>query len=167
MKNRKLSAISYQLSAHKGFTLIELLVVIALMSILMLSSISVFFSYTKSQSFQTAISDVVALINKAKSRSLTQVRPIECAAEKALESYQVSFTPLGSDYHFEVLCGGESFVLETKKLPSQVTFAELSASSVVFNISTGTVVVPADVILTGFGNNKTISIDGVGNISVQ
>ena len=42
-----------KLSANKGFTLVEILVVFALVSILMLTSVATFSSFTKSQSFQT------------------------------------------------------------------------------------------------------------------
>ena len=150
----------------RGFTLIELLVVISLMSILTLSSVSVFFSYTKSQTFQTTIADIVAMLNKAKARSLAQVKPTQCGTT-SLQGYRIAFVASGADYQLSVLCGGSQYVLETKKLPAQVTFAATSSTSVVFNALSATVAIPASIIVTGFDKTNTISVDSVGNISVQ
>jgi prepilin-type N-terminal cleavage/methylation domain-containing protein len=153
-------------STQLGFTLVELLVVISLMSILMLTSIVTFSSFTRTQSFQTSVSDVVSLLNKAKSRSLNQVKPVDCATD-SLKGYQVSFTLSDSSYKLEVACGDTTHLLETKKLSPQITFADTSSPSVFFNVATGVVDVPKEVVITGFDKNKTINIDGVGNISVR
>jgi len=160
------SKVSCQKSIVKGFTLVEILIVISLMAILMLTSIVTFSSFTKSQSFQTSISDVIALLNKAKSKSLNQVKPAECE-EDSVKGYQVVFTASSSSYDLAVVCGDYTHILEEKKLPSQITFTEGSADYIFFNVATGVVDSPAEVTITGFDKSKTIVVDGVGNISIK
>ena len=153
-------------SFQRAFTLIELLITISLMSILMLSSVPAFFSYTKSQSFQTGISDIIALLNKAKSRSLSQVKPPDCNGLK-LQGYQVVLTLSGSSYQLEALCDNNRYPIEKKNLPTKITFAATSTAIVFFNASTGTLSSPVNVIVAGYNKSKTINIDGVGTISIQ
>ena len=116
----------WQMANGRGFTLVELLVTVVLMSILMLSSVMVFSSYTKSQTFQTGVKDITSILNKAKSRSISQVKPTICGTN-TLDGYRLVFTPSGNDYKLQVLCGGSTHDVESGKLPSQVTFTDISA----------------------------------------
>jgi len=161
LKNRILKKIKNS----AGFTLVEILVVISLMSVLMLTSVITFSSFSRNQSFQTSTADVVALLNVARSKSLNQVRPEECI--NSPQGYQVAFSISGSSYSLVVVCDSTTHQLEEKKLPPQITFAGNSDTVVFFEGSTGVVNDPADVIMTGFDKTKTIHVNNIGNISVE
>lgn len=156
-----------RISIQYGFTLIELLIVVFLMSILTLSSITVFFSYTRSQSFQIGVADVVNILNKAKSRSISQTKPMqECGTER-LEGYEFSHPSEGTYYILSVKCGGIYHILERKNLPAQVSFTPDSTNKIFFNASTGIVSSAGQIILVSNGATKIVNIDTVGNISVE
>jgi len=155
----------WQTIINKGFTLIELLIVISLLSILTLSSISVFSSYSRSQTYDNAVTDVVTLLNKAKSRALSRVKPSNCTTN-AITGYQVSFAVPGQTYRLRAMCGGTTYIIESKTLPTGVTFAAGSVTSTSFAVGTGIVSSVRTTTITGLGNTKTITVDTVGNISV-
>lgn len=166
MENKKLKAISYRLLANRGFTLIELLVVIVLISILMLSSINLFISYSKSQTLNTAVADVVSLLNVAKSRAVSQVKPSDCTGQK-LMYYQVYIVPSNSNYILKAACDTSVYSLQTKTLPSNILFTDSSPVLVDFMAATGILNQQKTITISGAGSTKTITIDTIGNISVQ
>jgi prepilin-type N-terminal cleavage/methylation domain-containing protein len=147
-------------SFRKGFTLIELLVVFTIVGILTSVGIASYASYNNNQSVRNAKSDVLNMLSTAKSRAISQAKPPQCGTT-SLTGYRVNFaTP---QYSLVALCGGTTYVLSTQDLPSGVTFAASSASSVTFAVSRGTSTQNA-VTLTGFGKTSTINISSTGNI---
>ena len=151
---------------QSGFTLIELVVVFTIIGIMTALGIASFSSFNGSQSVQVGASDVSNMISTAKSRSISQVKPPQCVG-KTLNGYQVNVTALGPAYTLSVICGGTTYVIDTKDLPFQVTFANGSTASVLFAVSTGSVSAPATITVSGYGRTKVISVSTTGNISVN
>src|SRR5882724_4055643 len=141
---------------QKGFTLIEILVVFAVMSALLFSSMAAFDSYNRSQTFQTSVANIVSVLNVAKSRSLTQVKPSQCGT-KVLQGYQVSISTATSTYLLQVVCDTTVYTLSTGTLPSQVTFAAGATTPILFAVSTGVVRSVSTVTINGYGKAKTIT----------
>lgn len=150
----------------RGFSLIELLVVFVLIGISMVTSIAAFYSYNKSQSYITSVSDVVHYLNLAKSRARSQVKPSLCGT-KTLKYYQVYFVAPGSTYRLKVLCDTTLITLESKTLPTGVTFTDASPISVNFLVSTGIPMQARIIHIAGPSKNTTITINEVGVISSQ
>ena len=154
-------------SSNKGFTLIELLLVIALIGILTIASLVGFNNYQQTQIFQTNASAVVEMVNLAKSRALTQVKPTQCqSAGKVLRGYQIHIMPSGTQYRLEAVCDASTYVLDTKDLPSSLAFTPTSQRRILFVVSTGIVNNPGSVSITGFGRTKKIDVGQTGIISV-
>lgn len=150
---------------NSGFTLIELIVVIALMSILTTISIVSFNSFNEAQVFKSSVHNVSAMLNTAKSKSLSQVKPDQCSSDKKLDGYQVVVS--GSSYKLNAVCDGMAITppVETKVLPAQLSFG--SNKIVSFEVSTGKVISPVAIAINGFGKNSNIIVDSAGNISIQ
>lgn len=153
--------------ANSGFTLIELLLVIALIGILTIVSLIGFTNYQQTQVFQTNASDVIEMVNLAKSRALTQVKPLQCENNgKVMQGYQIRVDPSGTEYQLEVICDASTYIMDTKNLPSGVTFTLSSQSTILFAVSTGVVNNPGTIYITGFGKTKSIDVRQTGIISV-
>ncbi len=149
----------------KGFTLLELIIIFAISAIILSISVSSFGNFNSSQIFNGAVSDVVSVLNSARSRSISQVKPPQCSS--SLDGYEVKFTTADREYEQSALCGGVAVATQQKKLPAQVSFVTGSAPSVPFNVSVGTVNSPRTIAVTGYGKTSTISINTVGIISVS
>lgn len=163
---KRFSSFISDYSPQKGFTLVELVLVFALMAILTITSVASFNAFNKSQTTQSTVHDIVSLLNTAKSRSLSQVKPSQCTT-RTLQGYQVTIVVSSSTYQLEVVCGGNTYLIERKTLPSDVTFVSGSTTQVRFAVSSGTLATPATITINGNNNNEVITIDTTGNISAR
>lgn len=175
MKQKGLSLIY-----KKGFTLIEILVAFSIIAILSSVSIASFVTYGRSQVLANAELDVSTLLNKAKSRSQTQVKPdiLDCQTNP-LDGYKVVFLTdpstgfLTGTYEMRVVCAGKENVIESKILPQGVTFSSYpsptTTKEVFFKVISGGVDGSGTISLTqpASGNSKKITIDQTGIITVN
>lgn len=157
-----------------GFTLIELLIVFSITSILSIIGIASFVDYSRSETLNSATMDVYTMLNVAKSRALSQVKPSEgpCATDPQnlqssppLEGYQVSINVQGT-YKLDVICGTNTWPIEEKELPTEISFTT-TTESIIFHILSGSVEGNGTIFINGFGKSKDIIIDSFGNISIN
>jgi len=151
---------------QSGFTLIELLVVFVVMSMLMMGSLVSFSSFGKNQTFKSSVSDIEQYLNLARSRALSRVKPPICAG-KTLKYYQVYIIAPGSTYRLKVMCDTTLSILESKLLPTGVTFTDAAPISINFAVSTGTTDATQTIAMSGNGNTATITVSQTGVISAQ
>lgn len=149
-----------------GFTIIELLVVFTFIGILTSLGIASYSSYTSSQSVQTAATNFVNLLHTAQSRSLSQVIPSSCASGTMI-GYEVDIATGGQQYSLTALCGASRIPISTAALPYGVTFGTGPGSSVIFNISSGTVVTPVTFTINSYNKIRTIKVSQIGNVMLQ
>lgn len=165
-----------------GFTFIELLVVISVIGVISISGIAAFVSYDKSQKLNTAALDVVSMLNLAKSRAQTQVKPEACTnpdPDEILYGYEVVITINTVDYELNVRCEDS---LSTKihpilsnTLPNNYSFSASSTiSNIFFPVLKGGVegdysmLTENKVIIIDDGDStKNIQVDTSGNITIQ
>ncbi len=159
---RKLSIHTYTSSLQKGFTLIELLIVIGIVGALTSIGLASYSSYTTGQAIQTATAEMVHMLNRAKSSSISQVKQPQCGTSP-ITGYQVSFTPPGPVYTMSVRCNNTTYPVTSKELPTGVTLAAGSTSPIFFPVSKGTSS-PATITLNGPSKTKVITITATGNI---
>lgn len=153
---------------EKGFTLLEIILVFSLIGLLTATGMASFFSYSQNQGYTSAVSDVEDLLQFARARALSQVKPVDCGTE-AVRSYNVSFTPSGTTYQLIVVCGNSTeHELQTKELPDKVTFDPGTTPVISFATSTGIATpAPSTVIILGYDKTKTITVNSAGIISLQ
>ena len=152
-------------SSPAGFTLIEIVIVFAIIAILTSLGLAAYNTYNGDQEVQSSAIDVETMLNLAKSRSLTQVIPASCGTN-SVTGYQVDVTIGSQQYTLSAICGSKQ-VVETNNLPPRITFANGSTTTVFFNISTGAVASNGTILITGFGNTKTITVSQTGDVSVN
>lgn len=160
-ENNPRKNLTFVLGFQHGFTLIEIMVVFAIMGILSVISIAGFTVFNETQTLQTASSDVVSLLNLAKSRALSQVT---ASCPDTLRGYEVKFS-LPSTYELWVKCDVSPIFIESKKLPKNIEFTSGTTSLFFFPVITGGGTV-GQIILEGYGRSKTIDVDEVGNIKI-
>lgn len=159
---------------NQGFTLIELVVVLSVIAILSTVGIAAFVSYSRTQTLNTAVLDLVSMLNVAKSRSMSQVKPAGVTCAK-LDGYKMTIcrggcTESNQTYEFRVICqGNESNSLETKSLPKGINFDSSRETSFFFPVLTGGVdgatAIGTTITLNGYGDQtKTITIYSDGRI---
>lgn len=161
-----------------GFTLIELLFVFSVFGVLSTVGIASYVSYSRTQELNSSAFSVVTMLNFAKSRASSQVKPSQCN-NQTLQGYKVSICGLSSSpcdesgvYKLSVVCGGSEYILQTQLLDTrpQVKIAfstdptKTSSTSFLFKTLTGGVDGTGQITLTGYGREKNIQVDSLGNI---
>lgn len=141
-----------------GFTLVELVVVFSVMAILGTAGIAAFVSYSRTQALDAASSEVLSMLQTAKSRAQSQVRPTHgnCATG-TLEGYQVIITPPDT-YTLELKCDVGVQEIERKRLPQNVTFQSGIFQTFLFRILTGGVVGTGPVTIWAYGKSKFFTV---------
>lgn len=161
---KKFSSLIFHFSFQRGFSLIELIVVIGVMGVLTAVSLASFSTYSDTRSFETGVAELVTTMQTAKSRALSQVKPDSCIG-RTFQGYRVALT-LPSSYQLQVLCSGNTFLVEQRMLPKNVTFANGSTANTTFMALTGTTN-PSSITINGFSKTKTVSVSATGNIVVN
>lgn len=147
-----------------GFSLIEMLVVFSIIGTTLVGSMAAFSSYNREQAFRASVADVASLLNIAKSRAMSHVKPTECGSQPLI-GYQVSLS--GQIYRLRVVCNGTTYIIQSKNLRNDIAFAP-GTIFVNFAVATGTVTPsPINIVITATGVTKTITINQTGVISIQ
>ncbi len=160
-----------------GFTVIELLLVFAILASISTVAMVGFNQFNSNQQFNNAVLDAAAVVQKAKSRAQSQVKPQTIAACQtgSLQGYAVRMcgfagaqcTGSGAGrYELHILCGSSSIMQEAKQLPTGISFQNGTSGVVLFRVLNGSAQ-SGSIILTGYGSTKTIQVSSVGNITVN
>ncbi|MBI2622793.1 MAG: prepilin-type N-terminal cleavage/methylation domain-containing protein [Candidatus Levybacteria bacterium] len=142
---------------NSGFTLIELIVVVSILAILSTLGIAAFVNYSRTQALNAAALDVVTMLQTAKSRAQSQIKPGGVCASSPLDGYKVVICPGGcpvraTEYGYELnaVCAGNDELIEERILPRGICFrlcASLSGrpeQSFFFSVLTGGAVFAED-----------------------
>lgn len=159
---------TYNFKSRAGFTLIELVIVFSVIAILSIIGIASFVSYSHSQTLNTATLDVSTMLNTAKSKALSQVKPAQgsCSAQP-LDGYKVIVSRLDGTYEINAICGGNIVLIERKTLPTDIGFGTVSATTIFFHGLTGSIDGAGTITITGYSMTKSIDISPLGNIYVH
>ncbi len=155
--------------SNKGFTLLELIIVFSVISILSTIGIASFVNYSRAQSFQTASASLASTLSLAKSHANSQVKPSQCANE-ALSGYRVDILS-NTTYSLSAVCLG-TYLIQTTTLPDngniKFNFAsgQTTTTSIFFPIITSGVYGAGNIVLTGHGQAKTITVNPQGIITL-
>ncbi len=161
----------------KGFTLIELVVASALLVTVSVVGVAAYRSYADAQVLQNIAYDVSLMLQKAKSRAQTQVKPanIVSCQTNSLNGFEVKFcdrpssscaNPVTGRYELHIVCGGVRTSVEGRNVPSNVSFVNPTSPTFYFRVIHGTVN-PGSVTLSSGGKQKIIQVSGLGDITIQ
>jgi prepilin-type N-terminal cleavage/methylation domain-containing protein len=158
---------------RRGFTLIELMVVISITAALGVLGMAGFSSYNQVQVLQTSASGVVSMLNLAKSRAQSQVKPSGlCPGTSKLDGYVVKVIPGSNDtpgnYSLWLRCSGLDVRVDgqDRKLPSDLNF--FSYTSLFFPVREGGTRTPDNIVICNSGGKaRTITVNSLGGVSVQ
>lgn len=159
----KKKVVDKKIVKKRGYALIELLAVFSILAIVTSVSIASFNAYNSRQVIESSAADVSSLLHAARSKAMGQVKPAQCL-NQTLGGYQVGIV-YPREYNLNVVCGGNTYLLEKKNLPDNVTFLTNSSPSILFTVFSGTIANNASFILSGYNKNQTIQVDKTGNIS--
>jgi prepilin-type N-terminal cleavage/methylation domain-containing protein len=154
-----------------GFTLIELMIAISIIAILGALGIVGFSNFNKAQVLQTSAKEVIAMLNLAKSRAQSQIKPLAFCSGGSLSGYKVIISNL-KKYSLYLSCstGVDSLITEQdKSLPTGLNFSEDSSLSFFFPVRSGGIQASGlspwqIIILDNDGKTKTITINPGGNV---
>jgi len=163
----------------RGFTFIELLVVFSIIGILSAVGFTSFATYGQSQALNSAANNIVTFINLARSRAESQVKPEDCVNNNLeLESYEVRLCGINNNfcisgikspsfgYELDVWCGGSSYLVAnySSKLSNSLVFdSSTTTTSIVFPVLTGGVMGTGIIVIKGYGQTKTITVNTFGS----
>ncbi|HVT01054.1 MAG TPA: prepilin-type N-terminal cleavage/methylation domain-containing protein [Patescibacteria group bacterium] len=171
-----LPAKSYRLQTALGFTLIELLVTFSLISIISGIGFASFASYSRRQTVVQAAADLKQAVDLARFDAVSSVKPSDCSDTDTLSSYQVNFcqnsvcNTSGVDYEVVAQCGAITKVVESKKLPDNVTFSSVGGQTVCSTVKFNTLSsiaegAPCQINVNGFSNQVKVTLDSNGYVS--
>lgn len=170
----KFNNLTIQQFNNRGFTLIELIVVFSVIAILSTIGVVSFVSYSRIQTLQQATNDFVNVLNTAKARSISQIKPSQCNSASTLNGYVVIVNVAANFYTLNVVCSGITSSLSTTALPVNVSFNSATSTppttttSIFFSVLTGGIIGAGDVVfsypsVSGI-QPKTVTITSVGGI---
>ena len=164
--NSELRITNYELrtgNSLEGFTLIELILAVSLIVIVSAVSMIGFTQYNDAQQLRNAALNVMLVLQQAKSKAQSQVKPDNIAAcvTNRLESYRVQFT--STTYELNVVCASTATLIQSKQLPLGITINPASTAEFNFMILNGSVNQGSVTINRGAAQT-TITVDKMGNI---
>lgn len=159
-----------QISNFRGFTLIELIVVFTVIAILSTIGVASLASYSQAQTLQQSSNDLITTLNTARASAISQVKPSQCLSS-TLDGYSVSINLAGNSYTLNVICSGATIPLTTaKKLSSGISFnpatgtPPTTTTNVFFSLLTSGVTGSGNIVLSGYGRTRTITVSSIGGI---
>lgn len=172
--------IDEKITRSKGFTLVELIIVISVLAVLSVVGIAAFASYSRAQTLNAAAGDLAVMINLAKSRAYSQVKPNNASCTgNPIEGYEVKVcnplctgTSAGTSFALYVKCGASSTPVSTANFSgSNLTFSSTSTPAVYsffFPVLKGGVSAGGIIKITNsFTEFRTVTVDSSGNIRIN
>lgn len=175
----------------KGFTLIELLIIFATTAIISTIGVAAFVNYSHLQTVITSQLDVKAMLEQARSQSLSQVNKpsnclfgqCSCPSGQPFGGYQVLFCcsagnakPLcpqnciagdtQEHYEMDIICGGNTYATQSKRFPANVSIDDNKSTSrsFLFWPLTGLVSGSGTIMINGYSTSRSITVSNVGVI---
>lgn len=144
------------------------MVVISITAILGTLGIAGFTNYNQAQVLQASSNEVITMLNLAKSRAQSQIKPSALCSSGSLYGYSVVISiPRRYTLYLRCSVGGDIEIDEQDKfLPTNLSFG--ANSSFFFPVQTGGVQASGQFTISDSdGKTKTITVNSLGGVSVQ
>lgn len=175
------------LPPSSGFTILEILVVFTMVAALSALGFASFVNYSRSQVVNQSANDIKLLIGQAKANSQSAVKSNTDINGNRINCYNVdspevdknekllgySVVKVGTQQlELNQICENlPDALLRVINLKDNVEFdIQTTCTTIMFDSLTSNVTGPCIFVITGFGddnNTKTVTVDGVGNVSIQ
>ena len=157
---------------QKGFTLIELMIALSIMAVLGTVGIAGFRNYSQIQVLQSAVNDFASVLNTARSRALSQVKPPDiCGSADTLDGYGVKISATSENsYSLILVCSGlNESIDKAKTFPKGISFADADNGKFFFfpTVTGGAQTTPMQVTISGYGKGKIVSVNSLGGVSAE
>jgi prepilin-type N-terminal cleavage/methylation domain-containing protein len=156
--------------ARAGFSLIELLVVIAIGTILTVMAVPMIINAVRSYQLTAAVSAATGAIQSTRYAAIMHGYPYQITFTPATNSYQIySMIPPATTYSAQVSTAGGT--LPTNPIPITGSGDITISQTITFQFQPGGTVtsVPSNTafsITNPYGLSNTITVSGVGNVTV-
>lgn len=148
-----------------AFTLVELLVAMTILAIVGGAGMAGFRQAALRQSVDAAQGQLMGVLSQAQSNASAGVRDATCGAN-SLTGWRVTFT--ATTFKVEGVCGPTTFSTKTYTLAASISLTTLpSPNPIIFKPLRAGTNVPnsTNIVITGNGLTRTISINNVGQIN--
>jgi hypothetical protein len=144
---------------------------VSIMGLLSLFGASAYQNYNQSKAMDLAASEVTSVLELAKARAKSHVKPAvtSCTTGRELYGYRVTFSST-KNYSLWIVCGDTGQFSEqigqTYVLPGNATFSMTLPQSATFRVLSGAVEGATSISLTGNSQTRTISVSPTGVLQV-
>jgi len=170
--------ILYGKSSNLGFTIVELLVVITMVGLVAGVGIFSLVNYGNAQSLEQATGSIKSLFDEAKFNSLSSVKIVTSFEGEGItcdnvSSYYVKVVMASQDIvNLYMDCGNEAYLIDSYILPDNLNLGQSTTCGEIFYESVtlevgAEPVLPCDLTIEGFGDEKNITIDTLGNFNIN
>jgi len=157
--------------ATVGFTLIELLVAMSLIGVIFSLGLAEYQKFNRRQVLVQAAEELKNNLRLAQNKALAGEKPSDWCDDpgQVLLGHRLRFSST-TRYLLEAVCSAPeepAYLLKTVDLPGQGEITGPSGTSVLFKVLAQGVVVsggPAEIVLSGFGEERTVSVSETGEI---
>ena len=146
-----------------GFTLVELLVTITIITLVFSIGLAQYNRFNRRQILVRAKDQLISDLRLTQSKALSGEKPVDCNSTPLL-GQKLDFTS-NSNYQIIAVCSSDIVVKSGISLPQGV-IKQAGPDEVFFKVlSQGTDISgTAQIILSGFGQTQTISVNNAGEI---
>ena len=174
----RLSKILLQNFSNFGFTIVELLVVVTMVGLVAGVGIFSLVNYGNAQSLEQATGSIKSIFDAAKFNALSSVKIVtthdgESIACENVRSYYVDVVMSSQDrVDLYMDCEDDEYLINSYSLPENLNLGQTTSCGEIFYESVTLEVgadpaLPCDLSIEGFGDEKNITIDTLGNLSIN
>jgi len=143
-----------------GFTVVELLIILSLMALLFTLGIAQYNRFNRSQSLVKARDELISNLRLTQSKALAAEKPNSCT--EPLSGHKLKFID-NRHYKIVAVCGEEIDIKTDIALPSGVS-KQAGSNEIFFKVLSQGIESDVNLILSGFGETKTVTVSTVGEI---
>lgn len=143
-----------------GFTVVELLIILSLIALLFTLGVAQYNRFNRSQNLTKAKDELISNLRLAQGKAMAGEKPEVCM--ETLSGHKLKFID-NSHYKIVAVCVEEVDIKTDITLPTGVT-KQAGSDEIFFRVLSQGIESDISLILSGFGETKTITINTAGEI---
>ena len=143
-----------------GFTVVELLIILSLIALLFTLGIAQYNRFNRAQSLNRAKDELVSNLRLTQGKAMAGEKPEVCT--ETLSGHKLKFTD-NQNYKIVAVCGEEVDIKTDVVLPAGV-IKQAGPDEIFFRVLSQGIESDISLILSGFDEEKTITVNTAGEI---